>query len=59
MQRGSLPCIYTVDPKSQQVDLNIDTQKDIADLLKAMTHGIRKWERVLYPMMIAFILLAV
>lgn len=42
----------------QILDLKADTQKEISELSKAMTSGIRKWEKVLYPMMIAFIILA-
>lgn len=32
---------------------------DINDLADAMTKGIRRWEKVIYPMMIAFVILAV
>lgn len=31
---------------------------DINELAKTMTQGIRRWEKVIYPMMIAFIILA-
>lgn len=40
------------------VDMDEEIKKEIYKLSKAMTSGIKKWEKVIYPMMLAFILLA-
>jgi uncharacterized protein YoxC len=35
-----------------------ETKKDISSLSKIMSTGIKRWEKVIYPMMVAFILLS-
>jgi len=39
-------------------DLDDEIKKEIYELSKAMTLGIRKWEKLIYPMIVAFIILA-
>lgn len=47
--------------KKEDETLQVRTavEKDISALSRAMTDGIRRWEKVLYPMMVAFIILAI
>lgn len=44
--------------EKHSVNFHLETEKNIGEMAKAMTQGIKKWERVLYPMMVAFIILA-
>ncbi|BBP45199.1 hypothetical protein THMIRHAS_05720 [Thiosulfatimonas sediminis] len=43
----------------QLADLQIQQAKNLDKLAQTMTYGIRRWEKVIYPMMVAFIVLAI